>query len=224
MQIIRKNFTLKLLSLALAIVGWAYVRYASNPIIGTRFDQQISVPITTVNLGSDEVAEYGEKQAVVTVIEKRSNAPVKPDQIKAVLDLAGKVPGIYNVPIDLVAPDVAVQSLTPASVTLTIERIESRPFPIAVRYRGSSGKTVLTAAPTVAPGTVMVSGPASAVSRVAGVRVDVPLSAKPGAFDAMVRPQVVDASGRPIANLAILPDLVRVQLKLVPSSGASGSP
>ncbi len=45
-QIIRKNFGLKVLALTLAIVGWAYFRYATNPIVAAaRFDQQISVPI-----------------------------------------------------------------------------------------------------------------------------------------------------------------------------------
>lgn len=33
MQIIRKNFGLKLLSVAIAIVGWAYIRFAGNPAI-----------------------------------------------------------------------------------------------------------------------------------------------------------------------------------------------
>jgi hypothetical protein len=33
MQIIRKNFLLKLLALTLAIVGWAYIRFAGNPAI-----------------------------------------------------------------------------------------------------------------------------------------------------------------------------------------------
>jgi hypothetical protein len=33
MQIIRKNFGLKLLSFTIAIVGWAYIRFAGNPAI-----------------------------------------------------------------------------------------------------------------------------------------------------------------------------------------------
>jgi hypothetical protein len=33
MQIIRKNFGLKLLSLAIAIAGWAYIRFAGSPAI-----------------------------------------------------------------------------------------------------------------------------------------------------------------------------------------------
>ncbi len=66
-QIIRKNFGLKVLSLALAIVGWAYFRFASNPVIAAHFDQQISVPIVAANLPVGYIAHFTEKDAVVTV-------------------------------------------------------------------------------------------------------------------------------------------------------------
>ena len=62
MQIIRKNFGLKVLAIALAIVGWAYIRYATNPIVAAaRFDQQISVPITAVNLPVGYIAHFTEQ-------------------------------------------------------------------------------------------------------------------------------------------------------------------
>ncbi len=137
MQIIRKNFTLKVLALTLAIVGWAYVRFATNPVVATaRFDQQMSVPITSVNLTAGYVAHFTDREAVVTVAPRRGEAAIKPEEIKAVLDLAGKGAGVYNVPVALVAPQIVVQSLSPASVTLTIEKIESRDFPLAVHYVG----------------------------------------------------------------------------------------
>ncbi|HEY5339470.1 MAG TPA: hypothetical protein VIK27_00460, partial [Candidatus Aquilonibacter sp.] len=71
MQIIRKNFGLKLLSLVLAIVGWAYFRYAGNPVIAARFDQQLSVPIVVANLPVGYIAHYNDKEAIVTVAAHR---------------------------------------------------------------------------------------------------------------------------------------------------------
>src|SRR5438270_1952423 len=124
LQIVRRNFGLKVASLALAIVGWGYFRYASNPVIAGRFTQQLSVPVTVVNQDPGEIVRFTDRQAVVTILPKRGDAPVKPEEIRAVIDLGKKGPGIYNVPIQLVAPNVAVQSLSPASVTLTIERNE----------------------------------------------------------------------------------------------------
>jgi len=122
MEIIRRNFTLKVLSVALAIVGWAYIRFAGNPVIAAHFDQQLTVPITTANVPSGYGAIYAETTATVTIAYKRGVPPVRPDQVKAVLDLSGRNAGVYNVPVRLVAPDVAVESLSPASVSVTIER------------------------------------------------------------------------------------------------------
>ena len=83
------------------------------------------------------VAHYTEREAVVTVESKRGEPALKPEDIKAVLDLSNKEPGVYTIPVPLVAPEVVVQSLSPASVTLTIEKIEERSFPITVHYVGS---------------------------------------------------------------------------------------
>jgi YbbR domain-containing protein len=121
-QIIRKNFGLKVLSLALAIVGWAYFRYSSNPVLAARFDQQYSIPIATSNLPEGYSAHFSEREAVITVVSHRGEPAVNPADIKAQLDLSGKGPGSYAVPVELMAPNVVVQSLSPASVSVTIER------------------------------------------------------------------------------------------------------
>jgi len=45
LAILRKNFGLKLFSLALAIAGWAYFRFLAGPSIAAQFDESIGVPI-----------------------------------------------------------------------------------------------------------------------------------------------------------------------------------
>jgi hypothetical protein len=119
-EIIRKNFGLKVISLALAIVGWAYFRYASNPVLAARFDQQYSIPIATSNLLDGYSAHFAEREAVITVVTHRGDLPVNPAEIKAQLDLTGKGSGTYAVPVELIAPNVVVQSLSPATVSVTI--------------------------------------------------------------------------------------------------------
>jgi len=54
------------------------------------------------------------------VIEVPRNGPVvRQDQLQAVLDASDLVdPGYHNVQVKLVAPDVAIKSLSPASVHL----------------------------------------------------------------------------------------------------------
>jgi YbbR domain-containing protein len=221
-QIIRKNFGLKVLSITLAIVGWAYIRYATNPIVAAaRFDQQISVPIAAVNLPVGYIAHFTDKEAVVTVATKHGDAPIKPDEIKAVLDLQNKGAGIYNVPVLLVAPDVVVQSLSPASVTLSIERIDQRAFAVETHYVGTApAGLVVKSNPVMKPAVVTISGPASLLSQVADVRVDVEMPGGPKTLDAMIRPIAVNSLGAEIAGLEVDPDLVRVQTQFVTATGA----
>ncbi|MDE2482398.1 MAG: hypothetical protein KGN02_09440 [bacterium] len=220
MQIIRKNFGLKVLSLVLAITGWAYFRFASNPVIAARFDQQLSVPIVAANLPVGYVAHFTDKEAVVTIASKRNQPPIKPDELKAVLDLSNKTAGVYNVPVQLVAPEIAVQSLSPASVSLTIEHIDARAFPLALHYAGQQQKQIVVASATLNPTGVTVHGPTSLLSQVAAVRVDVPIPTAPTAYDSMVRPVPVDSLGQEIVGLEVAPDLVRVQAQFVQGTGA----
>lgn len=216
MELVRNNFGLKLLALALALVGWAYVRYAGNPIFSTgSYDQQLSVPIATANLTTGYVARFTDREAVVTITTKRNDPAIKPDEIKAVLDLVGKGAGIYNLPVQLVAPDLVVSSLSPASVTLTIERIEVRTFPIVVHYTGSPAPGTVVSSVQIRPAIATVRASTSVLAQVAAVRVDVALPDAPKSIDEMLRPVAADASGAEVSNLTVAPDLVRVRARFV---------
>lgn len=221
MQIIRKNFTLKLLALCLAIVGWAYFRFAANPIVAAaRFAQQIAVPIAVVNLPQGFVAHFTDREAVVTVEGRRGDPAIKPDEVKAVLDLTNKGAGVYNVPIELVAPQVVVQSLSPASVALTIERVESRVFPLTLHYAGDQPGATVVSRVQLGSGAVSVQGATSLLAQIAAVRVDVALPNQPKFVDEMVRAIPVNAQGAEIAGLQIAPNLVRVRMNVIAATTA----
>jgi YbbR domain-containing protein len=213
---IRRNLALKLLSLLLAIVGWAYFRFASNPFITARFDQQFSVPVTAVNLASGYIAKIPDRVAVVTIEPKRGDPPVKADQIKAVLDLSNRGAGVYNVPVQLVAPSVVVQSLSPASITLEIQKIDQRSLPVGVQYNGKPNVVVSRSA--VTPQNVTVRGPSEEVAQVANVRIDLSLDTTQTSVDKMIRPVAVNSQGQELTGVEVIPNLVRVQANFLPAT------
>jgi YbbR domain-containing protein len=213
-QIVRKNFGLKALALALAIVGWAYLRFAGNPLMATPQFQQVTVPIVAVNLPFGYVAHFADNQAVVTIATKRGDPTIQPEDIKAVLDLANKGAGVFNVPVQLVAPDLVVQSLNPASVTLTVEKIEQRAFAITPYYVGNSSGVVVSAM-RIVPKAAIVRAPNSLLTQVAAVNAAIAMPNDPKTLDEMVRPVAVDASGMEVAGLSVTPNLVRVQGRFV---------
>ncbi len=214
-RFVRNNFCLKLFAVALAIVGWAYFRFTGSAIVGTPQFQQLSIPIAAANLPLGYQARFMDHEAVVTVEAKRGEPAVKPEEIKAVLDLSNKETGVYNVPVTLVAPDVVVQSLSPASVTMTIERVEERTFPITVHYIGSQSSGIVVNESQILPQSALVRAPTSLLAQVSAVNADVSLPNQPKALDEMVRPIAVDTSGAELSGLSVAPNLVRVQIRFV---------
>lgn len=216
---LRNNLGLKALSLALAIGAWAYLRFAANPAIAAHFDQQLSIPIVTTGLAPDQVARYADKQTVVSIVTPGDRtAPVRPDDLRAVLNLAGKGPGVYSVPITVIAPRLEVKSVTPPSETLQIERIEGRRIPVAIRYTGDQRGAVVDRARTT-PDSVMVRGATSELARVATVRVDVALPSvtQRQTSVAMVRAIAVDPRGDELPGVQVAPNLVQVRTSFLPA-------
>ena len=222
LQVLRRNFGLKVLAFALAVTAWAYFHYSAAPSITAHFDQQLSVPIVATGLRPGFVTAYAERNAIVTVEVPRNGAPVRADQVRAVIDLADRAtPGIINVPVRVVAPQAVVKSLTPASVTLALDRTEERPFPLSIAYTGGNGALVVDAA-SVTPTVATLRGIVSDLAKVQVVKIEIPLASKAGAFDAMVRPVAADARGAEISNVQVSPNLVRVRARFSPAQNSAG--
>jgi len=135
--------------------------------------------------------------------------------VRAGVDLENRGPGVYNASVQVVAPSVQIQSLSPASVTLSIERIEQRAFPIGLNYVGFQTRAVVATDSHISPPSAQARGASGDLVRITSVRVDVPLPSSPGVFDAMVRPAAVDSLGHEVANVQVSPNLVRVRVQFI---------
>lgn len=220
LSIVRRNFPLKAFAFALAIAAWAYFHFSANPTITARFDQQLSVPIVITGLRPGYVAHYTEKFAVVTIDATRNSTPVKPDQVEAVLNLSTNPdPGVFNIPVQIIAPSLQIRSLAPASVTLSLDRLEERTVPLSISYAGDS-KNIVVESAVVNPPLVTLRGIATDLSRVQVVRVEISLPTKAANVDAMIRPQATSATGDEVVAVQVSPNLVRVRARFVPSTGS----
>jgi hypothetical protein len=218
LSIVRRNFQLKAFAFALALAAWAYFRFSANPGITAHFDQQLSVPIVVSGLRPGYVARYTDKFAVVTIDATRNAAPIKPDAVEAVLNLPPNVEtGVLNVPIEVIAPSLQIRSLTPASITLSIDRLEERLVPVSIDYSGDAKNVVIESA-SVNPSLVNLRGIATDLARIQTVRVEVALPTKPGTIDAMFRPIAVNAHGEEVAPVQVSPNLVRFAARFIHST------
>ena len=221
LQTLRKNFALKILAVAIALSAWLYFHLATNPVIAARFDQQLDVPITVTGLRPGHVVtRQSERQAVVSVVAPRSGPPIKPEDVKAVLNLGDRPAGVFTVPVTIIGPSLEIRSLSPASVTLAIDRLEERTVPIAVVYRGAPNGYVV-ASLDVTPSLATIRGTALQLARVDAVRLEVPLLSKPATYDAMVRGSAADVSGTDVPGVHVSPNLIRVRARFVRGAGAA---
>jgi hypothetical protein len=219
---IKRNFGLKVLALALAVTAWAYFHFSAASSITAHFDQQLSVPIVVSGLRPGLVANYDERIANVTVEVPRNGPPIQTDQVQAVLDLNDRPdPGIMNLPVKIVAPDLVIKSLSPASVTLSVDRLETRTIPVSISYSGGNGSLVVDSS-TVNPSVTTVRGTANDLAKVDVVKIEIPLGTKPGNFDAMVRPVAADAHGNEVTATQVSPNLVRVRARFAASTNSAG--
>jgi hypothetical protein len=215
LNLLKNNFGLKVLSVCLALAAWGYFHLAAAPGTTARFDQTLAVPIVVTGLKTGYQARYAEKVATVVIEVPRNGQTLRPDQVQAVLDVGELVdPGFHEVPVKIVAPDVAIKSLSPASVTLSLDRLEERTVPVSISYVGDQRGVVVDSA-QVSPSSTTIRGVATDLSHVTGVRVEIPIPAKPQRFDAMIRPTPAGAHGEPVDNVQISPNLVRVRAHFV---------
>ena len=213
LNLLRNNFGLKLLSVGLALAAWGYFHLAAAPGITAKFDQTLLIPIAVSGLKPGYQARYDQKVATIVIETPRNGGDVKPDQIKAVLDVGDLVdPGYHNVRVSIVAPDVAIKSLSPASVTLSLDKLVERILPVTIDYTGTSRELVVESA-QVSPARTTLRGAASDLSHVTGVHVEIPIPDGPQLFDKMLRP--APTGGPEAAGVQVSPNLVRVRAKFI---------
>jgi len=218
LNLVRNNFTLKVVSVGLALAAWGYFHLAAAPGTTARFDQTLAVPIVVTGLKPGYQARYVEKVATVVIEVPRNGTAVKPDQVQAVLDVGDLVdPGFHNVPVKIVSPDVAIKSLSPASVTLALDRLDERSVPVSFDYVGDRRGVVVESA-EVNPPTTTIRGVATDLASVTGVRVQIQIPSKPQQLDEMVRPAPTDMHGNEVTNVQVSPNLVRVRTRFVPAT------
>ncbi len=219
LNLLRNNFGLKVLAVCLALAAWGYFHLAAAPGTLARFDQTLEVPIVVTGLKTGYQARYAEKVATVVIEVPRSGQTVKPDQVQAVLDVSDLVdPGFHNVPVKIVSPDLAIKSLSPASVTLSLDRLESHIVPVSIDYVGDRRGIVVDSA-QVTPANTTIRGVAADLARVNGVKVEIPIPERPQQFDNMLRPTPTGTRGEEIGNVQVSPNLVRVRAKFISTTG-----
>ncbi len=207
---LRKVLDIRVLSVIFAIALWYYVIGVQGPTIERSFE---GVPVVPLNIPSESFI-VNEIEPVTIYAEGPSKVilGIKPTDFTAVVNLSGKETGEYYLNVEVRSPlsNITVESYTPSTVKVEIEKLSSITLPVSVAFENVS-ETFFPENPNVFPSTVTVFGPESRLKDVEKVFVSVDLkNAKEG--DSLNLPVQLSVKEGTVENLYVSPSTCIVQL------------
>jgi YbbR domain-containing protein len=206
------NFGLKLLALLCSIMLWAYVQR----------QEPATVPITTRlevrGLSDDLVATTALSQVTVIASGPRVYTNrIDPNAIRAYLDLHNRSNGQYRLDVKVEASETirALVSVAPApeKVDVRIQQKTKRDVPVQVEWQGEAPPGQSYGSPRLDPGYVTAVGAESDTNQVVRALARIPAGDPSVSGSYPVVP--VDAQGRLVANVTLIPDNVKAQATLI---------
>lgn len=199
----------------LALAVWISAVSSSDPLIERTYPNPLPIEIIgqdpglviTSSIPSSVTVVLSAPQSIWNQLNTETGA------VRAFLDLSGLEAGSHSVPIRVQISVRPVRKIaqSPQSITVTLERLASKEFPIRVVTRGSPAVGYTTDSPTLSQTAVTISGPESQVNRVAEVQAIIDLSQATESINRTVNLVAVDANENPINGLSLLPDRVTVK-------------
>jgi YbbR domain-containing protein len=195
-RIFKRNLGYKIVSVFFALLFWLWVSYQG--IIGSSsIDDTFTVPLVTKGLPSNLVVM---SKLPSVKVHLKSNSALNVKDLSAYVDLSAGTVGehSYRVDMDISSSGIQVSEILPANITIKLDVIEEKVLPVAVNISGSPGEGFVAGDPIVKPSAVNVRGPATLLSLLDKVTVELSVA---GATDSMQinRPVLFrDHDGKPV--------------------------
>ncbi len=201
-------------SIALALILWALVTLRQNPETSRAFNE---VPVQALSLDPGLIVVNDIAPVRVRLSGPRSDiTPIDAGALVAHIDFAGvDEPGAYDLPVSIERPDGVWKSdISPATASVVIEPLKSRPFrlaPIVTDLDQNSLRTV-TVYPEVQQ--ITVTGPSSRIESIAQVVLPVDVTGGTRTFQDVYVPEARDRSGNPVEGVSIEPAAVNATVRV----------
>jgi YbbR domain-containing protein len=192
-DVLLKNWGLKLTSILLSFALWLMVS-------GNQGERVVQAPLTyQIPFGMDIVSERP-KTIDVTVQGSFSNLTGETAAISYNIDLQNASEGDHTVELSTTgvrlspASGLRVIRVSPARITLKLERVIKKTVPVKVPYAGTPAKDTDLYQLTYTPTSVTISGPRSNVDRINVVETDpVSIANRDSSFQTTANLNIEDA-------------------------------
>lgn len=214
---LENDLVVKIIAVLVGIVLWFQV--GGQGLTGQVQRVVHGVPVSWRDTPSDlSVAAVDPRQVTLTVLGANSVVDaLTGSDFAAVANLNKAQAGRQQFYVDITVPrGVSVVAVDPENVTVVLDSIIEREETLAVGVDGAPAAGYQAGAPTAQPAQVIVRGTVAALGQVQSVRAQVAVTGATAAVQAQVVPTAVDAAGKPVAGVDILPQEVSVTVPITP--------
>jgi len=211
-SLVQRNLPAKIIALLVATVLWFFVMNDQNPSIEGSF----TVPIHVVNAPEGYKITRSEENVRIKVRGARSLfVAAGASDFKAYIDLNGLQEGKTAVKVQTVLPPgFELVETAPEIVTVTLDSIIQRKVKADLIVTGASAPGTTVAHINPAFQMVTIEGPSTAVETVTHVIGYVGLSNNGTDFSLNVPLTAVNADGREVDGVRLLPDSMEVSVQM----------
>jgi YbbR domain-containing protein len=218
MRLFAKNVRTFLLALVLGLSVWVSAVSSADPNEVQAYPNSIPIQI----LGQDPSLVITNELPETVEVSLRAPRSVwellkaRDDSVRASLDLTGLSAGEHtvNVQITVAMRPYQIVLANPTTVTVDLESVETQTFPLVLSLTGQPAAGYQAGDASMDLSEVTVSGPSSLVKQVARTRVVVNLDGIRESIDESLQIQVVDSQNKPLKDLTINPESVRVNIPI----------
>lgn len=206
-----------ILALILALVVWFGATSAANPAITDWHQGQVPIIIKGQPRDSVIVTPIESYAEVRITVPRDSWETVRPTDFIAYVDLSQVSVGeTADVPVvvQAIKRGIRLVGYRPTSVTVRLEQYDSKTVLVRVNTVDEPPLGYAARDPVAEPQEVTVSGPISAVARVSYAGVDVWLRGAQQTLERSLPATAMDAEGSPVAQVSIVPSVVKVRVEL----------
>lgn len=208
------NLGALLLAFALAVVVWFSAETAANPNI----ESTRSVPLEIFGLDPNMLVVDNPPAQVRVSLSAPTSVMNSLDSvdgsITAWVDVSGLEAGSFELEVNAQASEtygpVRINQITPQFVTLTLEPLITRNFPVDLVISGDPAIGYQKGTPSYTPTSVTVSGAASVVDQVTSTQVALDISEADETIDVEIPVLALDANSDPVEGVLVNPKTISV--------------
>ncbi len=212
-----------LLAFILALAVWAIAVTAADPTVERIYPRSIEIETIGQSPGLMLTSEIHDQitlnlSAPQSIWDRLLNDNIP---VRAIVDLSGMGPGVHDLPIQIqvgISP-VRVLSYSPQTLSVTLESLSSKTFPINLVLRNDPAIGFQAGNPELNHTSATVSGPDSLVGRVRDVTATLDINQAHENINRTLTLQALDANEVAVNGVTISPGTVVVTEQITQRGG-----